>query len=82
MYPKATPSALILSGAVAASAQALVLLVSWMAESTDPCKGNRGKLRPEQVSCVVDEINKIKPEIGELPAVEEFWHSRIATAVS
>jgi len=39
-------------------------------------------LRPEQVSCAIDEMNKIKPEIGELPAAEEFWHSSIATAVA
>ena len=65
MYPKATPSSLILPEAVAASAQALFLMVSWLAESPDLCKGNRGKLRPEQVSGRVDEMNKIKPEISE-----------------
>ena len=31
---------------------------------------------------MVDGINKIKPEVGELPAAEELWHSGIATAVA
>jgi len=75
MYPKAAPSPSRLPGAVAASAQALFLLISWLTESTDLCKGNKGNLRPQQVSCVVDEIHKIKPEIGELPAVQESWQS-------
>ena len=71
MYPKATPSKL-LPGAVAAFAQALFLLISWLAESTDLCKSNKGELTSEQDSCLVDGINKVKPEIGELPAAEEF----------